>query len=119
LGSSKNNYLGDFWDMCYIRNEGCVSCAVGINSTIVFCSEVKSRYAVTYTATGMGTHTLPNTEENRRMVQYLMMHTFDVVDRRSSLCRDCYMRSYGNPAESAYMSYRANMDSWMLPERRM
>ena len=103
--------------MCYIRNERCVSHRGLVNSVIVFCDTVKNRYAATYTAEGMGVRVLAYTNDNVKRVQHLLKHEFDHVDRYSSLCRDCFMRTYGNPAESAYVNYRAGMDAWMLPKR--
>lgn len=103
--------------MCYVRNEMCVSHRGLIHSTIMLCDRVKNRYATTYSTEGPGVHAIPYTLENKRKVDSLIMHEFDHVDRHSSLCRECYMRTYGNPSELSYVNYRSNMDSWMLPKR--
>jgi hypothetical protein len=112
---SKNEDQVEYRNMCYIRNEKCVSHRGLIHSTIMLCDSVKARYAGTYSTEGPGVHAISYTQEHVKKIQYLMMHTFDHVDRYSSLCRNCYMRTYGNPAESSYVNYRTNMDSWMLP----
>lgn len=116
-GTNERIYVSDYQDMCYIRNELCVSCRKGINAAIVLCDKAKSRYASTYAAEGVGVHAIPYMSWNVDKVQNVMKHEFDSVDRFSSLCRDCYMRTYANPAESAYVGYRTAMDAWMLPKK--
>ncbi len=103
--------------MCYVRSEKCVAHRGSIRDVIMLCDTVRNRYTAMYSAEGMGTHVIPYTDDNVKRVQYLLKHDFDYVDRYSSLCKGCFMRTYGNPAESAYVNYRTNMDAWMLPKK--